>query len=181
MLSRLVGSWLIGTAAVLVLDGWLDGLTISSRGAALGWAAVVGVLNALVWPLLIRVALPVTVYTLGLGVLVLNGLVVWASAAIVPGVTVSSLGTGIVITLGLTFIMTLVTSILAIDDDPVYFRNVVRRQARRQGVIESDIPAVFFLEIDGLAHDVLQRAVRDGNGTRWAAGCGRTRKLLLWE
>ena len=66
---------------------------------------------------------------------------------------------------------TIVTSLLAIDDDDFWYRNVVRRQAKRHaGAIASDVPGVFFLEIDGLAHDVLQRAIRDGNApdiARW--------------
>jgi putative membrane protein len=45
---------------------------MTSFGAALVAAALIGLLNALVWPLLIRFALPFTVLTLGIGVLVLN-------------------------------------------------------------------------------------------------------------
>jgi uncharacterized membrane protein YvlD (DUF360 family) len=173
---------LVDAAAVIVLNAILDGLTVSSWAAAFGWAVLVGLLNALIWPLFVRFALPVTVYTLGLGVLVLNGGIVWAASDIAPGVTVSNLWTGIVIALGLTLANTVVTGILAIDDDDFYYRNVIRRQARRTGAIESEIPAVFFLEIDGLAHDVLQRAVRDGNANtlgRWMRG--GSHRLLHWE
>ena len=49
-------------------------------------AALIGLINALVWPLLIRVALPFTVLTLGLGVLVLNGAVVLLVAELDPGI-----------------------------------------------------------------------------------------------
>ena len=55
----------------------LLGRHVKSFGAALWLVAVVGLLNALVWPLLLRVALPLTVLTLGLGVLLVNGAVVW--------------------------------------------------------------------------------------------------------
>ena len=48
-------------------------------------AAAIGLINALVWPLLIRVALPFTVLTLGLGVLALNGAVVLVVAELDPG------------------------------------------------------------------------------------------------
>jgi len=58
----------------------------------------------------------------------------------------------------------LVTSLLGIDDDDFYYRNVIKRQARRSGVaIETDVPGVLFLEVDGLAHAVVSRAIRDGN------------------
>jgi uncharacterized membrane protein YvlD (DUF360 family) len=166
----------------MILSVLLDGLHVSSWAAAFGWAALIGLLNALVWPLLIRFALPITVLTLGLGALILNGLVVWATSALVPGVELSGFWTAIGVTLGLTAITLLTTTILAIDDDDFYYRNVVRKQARRKGAISSDVPAVIFLEIDGLAHDVLQRAIRDGNANtlgRWLRE--GSHRLIQWE
>ena len=47
----------------------------------------------------------------------------------------------IVVVIGLTAINTLVTSLLGIDDDDFYYRNVIKRQAQRRGeVIETDVP-----------------------------------------
>ncbi len=82
---------------------------------------------------------------------------------------------------GLTLVTTIVTSLLAIDDDDFFFRNVVRKRIRPiEGM--SDTPGLFFLEIDGLAHDVVQRAIRDGNAptmARWMRDGSHT--LLRWE
>ena len=61
-------------------------------------------------------------------------------------------------------------------------RNVVRRQARRAGAIAADVPGVVFLEIDGLAHEVLRRALRDGNApmlARWLRE--GSHRLERWE
>ena len=74
--------------------------------------------------------------------------------------------------IGLTVVNTLVTSLLGIDDDDFYYRNVIKRQARRGGAgrRRRTCPGCYFLEIDGLAHDVLPRAIRDGNAptlARW--------------
>ena len=58
----------------------------------------------------------------------------------------------------------------------------MRRQARRAGAIASDVPGVVFLEIDGLAHEVLRRALRDGNApvmARWLRE--GTHRLERWE
>ena len=58
-------------------------------------------MNALVWPLLLRIALPLAVLTLGLGVLVLNGVFVWlASDALSDYVSIDGLWTGIVVAIG---------------------------------------------------------------------------------
>jgi uncharacterized membrane protein YvlD (DUF360 family) len=117
---------------------------------------------------MIGVALPFTVLTLGLGVLVLNGLVVWLVAEVAAGVTIDNVWTGIIVAIGLTVVGTLGTSLLAIDDDNFYDRNVIRRQARKHGAVETDVPALYLLEIDGLAHAVLMRAIRDGNAPTMA-------------
>jgi uncharacterized membrane protein YvlD (DUF360 family) len=179
---RIAITWLITAGTLMLLNPILDGLTVKDWRAALGMAALVGILNALVWPLFVRFALPITVLTLGLAALLLNGLLVLAAAALEPGVVVSGFWTALVIALALTLVNTVVTAALAIDDDNFYYRNVVRRQAKRRGAIRSDVPAVFFLEIDGLAHDVLQRAIRDGNANtmgRWLRE--GSHRLLEWE
>ncbi len=140
-------------------------------------------MNALVWPILIRIALPFTVLTLGLGVLVLNGAIILAVAQVEPSMHVADLGTGVAAAIGITIVNTLATALLAIDDDDFYYRNVLKRAARRQGNrVDSDIPGVYFLEIDGLAHDVIRRAMRDGHLptlSRWVANGDH--HLFPWE
>ncbi len=71
---------------------------------------------------------------------------------------------------------------LSIDDDEVVYRGVVKRQMRKTGAIESDVPGVLFLEIDGLGHEVLTRAMRDGNApnlARWVQD--GSHHLVEWE
>ena len=180
---RVITVWLITAAALMLLSALLPEVEVTGFGAALGAAALIGLLNALVWPLLIRLALPFTVLTLGIGVLVLNGTVILAVAAISQGLVVSGLLSGILVVVGLTVINTLVTSLLGIDDDDFYYRNVIKRQARRSGgVIETDVPGVLFLEVDGLAHTVVSRAIRDGNAptlARWLRE--GSHRLIRWE
>jgi uncharacterized membrane protein YvlD (DUF360 family) len=170
-LLRVLVVLLLTAGTLLLLSAILSGVDVKDFGAALLSAALIGLVNALVWPLVIRVALPLTVLTLGLGVVVLNGAMVLLVAALDPGLEVHSLFAGVVVALGVTLVNTAVTSLLAIDDDEFWFRNVVRRQSRRTGKpVTTDVPGLFFLEIDGLAHDVLVRAIRDGNAptmARW--------------
>ncbi len=120
---------------------------------------------------------------MGLGVLVLNGAVILLVAQIEPSMHVRDLGTGIAVAIGVTIANTLATSLLAIDDDDFYYRNVLKRAARRQSDgVDLDVPGVYFLEIDGLAHDVIQRALRDGHLptlARWVHD--GTHRLFDWE
>jgi uncharacterized membrane protein YvlD (DUF360 family) len=162
---------LVDALALLLLSALLPGFTLDGPGAALATAALVGVLNALVWPLLARFALPLSVLTLGLGALALNAALVVFAIDVVPGASVEGFWSGLVVTIGMAALTALLSALLAIDDDESWYRNVVRRQARRRGYrIETDVPGVVFLEIDGLAHDVLRRALRDGSApamARW--------------
>jgi hypothetical protein len=129
----------------------------------------------------VRFALPITVLTLGVAALLLNGVIVWTASSIVDGFGVGVIW-GIVVALVLTVVNTLVTSLLGIDDHDFYYRNVIRRAATRQGATSSDVPGVVFLEIDGLAHEVVVRAVRDGNMpmvARWLRE--GSHHLIGWE
>jgi uncharacterized membrane protein YvlD (DUF360 family) len=168
---RAVVVLLADAACLLVLSALLPGFELDRPGAGIVTATAIGALNALVWPLLTRFTLPLSVMTLGLSTLVLNGLLVAFAINLVPGAEIKDVWSGLGVALGITLLTTLLTSLLAIDEDDSWYRNVVRRQARRLGDrVESDVPGVIFLEIDGLAHDVLRRAMRDGNAptlARW--------------
>ena len=180
---RIAVVWLV-TAAVFALLGWLlPGLMVSGAGAALAAAALLGVFNALVWPVFAYLALPLAVLTLGLAAIVLNGAAVAFVAYLIPGVEVRDLWTAIGVALVLTVVNAGLTTLLTLDDEDVYYRRVIRRAARRvrpEGA--SDVPGVLFVQIDGLGLAVLRRALRDGNAptlARWlSAGSHR---LLGWE
>jgi uncharacterized membrane protein YvlD (DUF360 family) len=180
---RVLIVWVATALTLLLLSVLLSGFHVEDFGVALVASALIGLINAFVWPFVIRVALPLTVLTLGLGVIVLNGVVVLLVAELEPGLKVDNLGTGIVVALALTIVNTALTTLLAIDDDDFWYRNVVKRQAQRVArPVTTDVPGLFFLEIDGLAHDVLARAMRDGNApvlSRWLRE--GTHALARWE
>jgi uncharacterized membrane protein YvlD (DUF360 family) len=157
----------LDAATLLLLAALLPGFRLDDAWAALAAAAVIGVLNALAWPVLARIALPLTVITLGLVALLLNAILVTFAINLIPGAHVDGVLDGIVITIGISAVTAVFYSLLAIDEDDTWYRNVVARQVRkRRATVDSDVPGILFLEIDGLAHDVLRRAVVDGNAPR---------------
>lgn len=81
---------LLSTVAVLITDLLLAGVEAADLKSGLLVAIVLGVLNAVVRPLLILLTLPVTVLTMGLFILVINAAMVMLAARIVPGFTVDS-------------------------------------------------------------------------------------------
>ncbi|WCB94031.1 hypothetical protein DSM104299_02759 [Baekduia alba] len=181
---RTLATLLIAAVALLALGPIVPGYSVAGFWDAAALAALGGVLNAVLWPLLVRIALPITVLTLGAAVLVLNGLVLMLAATIVPGVDIDGLGAGIVVALGVTLITTVVAALLSIDDDDRFAAHVAlrRRHGRAGAAQHSDVPGILFLEIDGLAHVVLQRALRDGNAPTlqgWVAE--GSHRLMRWE
>jgi uncharacterized membrane protein YvlD (DUF360 family) len=180
---RLLVSLVINAVALYLGAAFLPGVSLGGWGAALAAAALLGILNALIWPFLIRFALPITAWTVGLGALVLNGAFVWLAAWIIEdGFEVDRVWQGILLAAWLTIVSVVVTTVLSVDDDQVFYRNVVKRQMRKVGAISSDVPGVVFLEIDGLGHDVLRRAMSDGNAPNMARWVQEgSHRLVKWE
>ena len=161
---------LLDALLLLLLSELLPGFVLDGPGAALSAAALIGVLNALVWPTLVRLTLPLTVLTLGGMALLLNGALVMFAIDVLPGGRIDGIFEGVTVTLAMTALTALVFGVFAVDEDDVWYRHVVGRQLRRRGQVErSEVPGVVFLEIDGLAHDVLHRALSDGNAPHLAA------------
>ena len=71
-LARMVVLGVVQAAVLLLASTLLSGLTITGFGAAFGMVVALGVLNALIWPLEIRVTLPLGLWTVGLFKYVLN-------------------------------------------------------------------------------------------------------------
>jgi putative membrane protein len=161
----------------------LNGLTIDGLSTAIIAVAFIGLLNALLWPLLSRILLPFAVFTGGLLFLVLNGVIIWLASQFVDGFAVNSVWTATVAALGITAVNVILSTLLTIDDDGSYFRNVINKRMRRsKDVVETDVPGVFFLEIDGLAKPVLEKAMADGYAPtlkRWLDEGSHT--LVGWE
>ncbi len=94
MISFLV-HWLVQALALFVTVRLVSGVSVSSYGVLAVAALVVGLVNALVRPVLTILSLPLTVLTLGLFYLVVNGACFALAAAIVPGFHVAGCGTAI--------------------------------------------------------------------------------------
>lgn len=82
-------TWLINAIALLVLPYIIPSIQIRGFGTALVIAIVLGLINALLRPLLVLLTLPVTLVTLGLFILVINALLFQFAAWILKGFEVT--------------------------------------------------------------------------------------------
>ena len=92
---RLLLIWICNALALLAVAYFLPGVHVEGFVSALIAALVLGLINALVRPLLILLTLPVTVLTLGLFILVINGLLFWLAGSVLRGFEVSGFWVGV--------------------------------------------------------------------------------------
>jgi putative membrane protein len=87
--------WLISGLAVVLTGKIISGFEIRDFTAALIAAAVIGLSNAVIWPILFILTLPINILTLGLFTFIINGAVLKICAALVPGFDITSWGAAI--------------------------------------------------------------------------------------
>jgi len=92
---RLLLVWLINTVALIAVAYLLPGVSIASFGAALVAALVLGLVNAVIRPILVLLTLPATILTLGLFIFVINGLLFWFVGSFIQGFTVAGFWWGV--------------------------------------------------------------------------------------
>jgi putative membrane protein len=86
---KLILTWLLAACALLVGAYLYPGVQVQSFTSALIAAAVIGLFNAVLRPILVILTLPVTVITLGLFLFVINALLFWAAASVLDGFQVN--------------------------------------------------------------------------------------------
>jgi len=101
--------WLLNAAALMLVAYLYPGVQVESLGSAIVAAVVLGLVSAVIRPILVVLTLPVTILTLGLFLFVINALLFWFVAEIVGGFHVAGFWAALVGSL-LYSVITLVTS-----------------------------------------------------------------------
>ena len=109
---KLLLGWAINAGVLLLLPYILPAVQVRDFGAALIAALVLGLLNAIVRPILVVLTLPVTMVTLGLFILVINGLMFWLASRLLDGFQVASFGWAIVAALLFSLISWVVSTVV---------------------------------------------------------------------
>jgi putative membrane protein len=94
-MSRFIVHWLITAVALAAAAHVVPGIHVASLPPLLLAALALGLVNAFVKPVLVLLTLPITILSLGLFYLVVNGIAFALAAALVPGFSVGSLGAAI--------------------------------------------------------------------------------------
>ena len=93
---KLLIGWLLNALALLAVAYLLPDIHVSSFISALIAAAIIGLANILIKPILVILTLPVTIITLGLFIFVINGLLFWLAGYVLQGFDVKTITAGII-------------------------------------------------------------------------------------
>ena len=97
-------AWIIITIAILLAAYLIPGIKVDSLGSAIVGAAILGLLNVLIKPILIILTFPITLLTLGLFIFVINALLFWLAGSMIRGFSVRSFGPALLGSLVVTVI-----------------------------------------------------------------------------
>jgi uncharacterized membrane protein YvlD (DUF360 family) len=183
-LLRLLLAWLVSTAAIFAAAWIVPGASVGGFWGALGATAAIAVMNAVLPPIVAALRLPLMLLVGLVLVLVLDALMLLAADSITGGaLSVDSFWSALGVALVASAVGVVLDVVLGTNDDDTYTFRVIQRIARRSGErTVTDTPGIVFLEIDGLALTVLQRAMRDGNAptmARWLAE--GSHRFAEWE
>lgn len=82
---KLILRWLISAGALMLVAYYVPGIAVNSFYAALVAALILGLVNALIRPILLLLTLPINILSLGLFTLVINALIFWLASSVVKG------------------------------------------------------------------------------------------------
>jgi len=119
--------WLVCALALYLTAGILSGIELNGVMSVLGGALAIGIVNALLRPVLLLLTLPLTVVTLGFFALVVNAMLLWLASGLVPGFHVAGFWSAFFGSLLLSF-FTFLINVLIGDDGKVQVVTV--RQVR---------------------------------------------------
>ncbi len=181
---RLVLSWLVAALALFVAAWIVPHVEIQTFLGAVLVSLVIAVLNALLLPLVAAIRLPFTLVLGFLLVLILDALMLLAASSLTDNAIEVDRFVWALLTALIASAVTVVLDVLfGTNDDDTYTLRVIERIARRSGErVDTTVPGLVYLEIDGLALPVLQRAMRDGNApnmARWLAD--HDYRFIEWE
>jgi len=109
---KLLLVWLINAVALIAVAYLLPGIAVSDFVTALVAALVLGLVNAIIRPVLVLLTLPATLLTLGLFIFVINGLLFWFVGTFISGFVVAGFWPGVFGAIGYSIVSWALSALL---------------------------------------------------------------------
>lgn len=170
---------IVQLVAWVLVDGFVKGFSIENFAAAFRLIFTLWILNLLFWPLISRLTLKISVFTFGIFNLILVGLFIEFASSLVVGVTVESLSAAIWAALVLGLVNIISSTFITLANTGTFYKEALKRRVSPKKV--KDYPGIIFLEIDGLAYEILQRAINNGFAPNIKKLLNTNYKIEKWE
>ncbi|MEI6377950.1 MAG: phage holin family protein [bacterium] len=112
--------WLITTLAVMGATHLIPGISYNSTGTLIGAALLLGIINALIRPVLLLLSLPFIIITMGFFILVINALLLLFVSAVIPGFHVEGFWNALLAGIVIGIISWILSSFFRSSDGHVY-------------------------------------------------------------
>jgi uncharacterized membrane protein YvlD (DUF360 family) len=182
LLKRLTITLLVAAISFAATAWLLPGLTVDRFSNAVVAVILIALFNAIVRPVVLWLAAPISLILVAVAVLVLQVVAFLAVASLAPGVHVNGFASALVGSFIYAIINTVITALLGVDSGDSYYGLLIQRLMVKRATGHSDKPGLVILQIDGLAHPILAARMRAGSVNTLASWVRNgTHKLSRWE
>ena len=137
----------------------MGGIVIPDFETALLVIALLSVINAIIWPTVSYLSLRFIVFTLGFGSFLINGLMLYAISLFIPGVYIDGISL-FTVPLLLALINSLLSLLLGIDDESMYYRNVLKKRLKSKNRMKMN-RVIYFWKSMVLLYSILNEAIEN--------------------
>lgn len=109
---KLLANWILNALALFLVSRIMPGIHLEGFGSALVAVMVIGLVNALIRPVLLLLTLPINILTLGLFTLILNALMLTLASSITPGFKIDGFGSAFLSSILLSIVSLLLHSLV---------------------------------------------------------------------
>jgi len=182
LVKRLLLTLVVASFSFLATAWVMPRLTVDRPLDAVVAVILIALFNAAVRPVVLALALPVSIVLVGILVLVLQVLSFIVVAEWAPGVHVDGFATALIASFVYAIVNTILTAILGVDRGGSYYGLLVQRLLVRRSQGHTDKPGLVVIQIDGLAHPILAGRMRAGSVNTMADWVrDGSHKLSRWE
>lgn len=168
--GRFLVVWFLEGIVLVGMDYVMPRFTLAPEydagllATALTAAFLLAILNGLVRPVILWVALPLTWYTFGFGIVIINVFVLYLASWIFPEIEIGTFWSAVVMVVAMGALNGLLMTLFGIEDDEGFFGRLARRAARHRAGDAAKWPGqgLVMLEIDGLSCTLMRRALEEG-------------------
>ncbi|OGG11338.1 hypothetical protein A2Z00_02160 [Candidatus Gottesmanbacteria bacterium RBG_13_45_10] len=109
---KIAANWVLNAIALFIVSKIIPGIRLQDFGSALIAVVIIGLVNALIKPILFFFTLPITIITLGLFTFILNACMLLLASSLTPGFKVDGFGTALIGSIVLSVISTVLHSLV---------------------------------------------------------------------